>query len=123
MSSTNVGCPDGLETGDEVEKSSRTSERASASLVPDGSRTAFDDARRANSSRAASSYASNWDGDIKVQIPDTGISLAEAMSRVGIHGRTELIVGAGHGWVGPEMKRTMSDTYEFFDQYLRPKDR
>ncbi len=30
------------------------------------------------SSRAASSYASNWDGDIKVQIPDTGISIAEA---------------------------------------------
>jgi hypothetical protein len=30
------------------------------------------------SSRAASSYASNWDGNIKLQIPDTGISIAEA---------------------------------------------
>jgi len=30
------------------------------------------------SSRAASSYAKNWDNDIKVEIPDTGVSVGEA---------------------------------------------
>jgi acetyl esterase/lipase len=45
--------------------------------------------------------------------------LAEAMSKVGVPGRLELIVGAGHGWTGPEMRRTMNDTYEFFDEHLR----
>jgi len=30
------------------------------------------------SSRAASSYARNWDNDIKVEIPDTGVSVGEA---------------------------------------------
>lgn len=29
------------------------------------------------SSRASTSYANNWDGDIKLQIPDTGISIGE----------------------------------------------
>ena len=29
------------------------------------------------SSRAASSYANNWGGDIKLQIPDTGVSIGE----------------------------------------------
>jgi tetratricopeptide (TPR) repeat protein len=30
-----------------------------------------------NSTRAASSYANNWDNDIKVQVPDTGVSVGE----------------------------------------------
>ncbi|HEY5047600.1 MAG TPA: hypothetical protein VII49_06235 [Rhizomicrobium sp.] len=30
-----------------------------------------------NSTRAASSYANNWDNDIKVQVPDTGVSIGE----------------------------------------------
>ena len=49
--------------------------------------------------------------------------LAEAMTRVGLPGRIELLIGAGHGWTGPEMRRTMADTYEFFDEHLRPKSR
>ena len=49
--------------------------------------------------------------------------LAEAMSKAGLPGRVELLIGAGHGWTGPEMKRTMTDTYDFFDEYLRPKPR
>ena len=51
------------------------------------------------------------------------VKLAEAMNRVGLQGRTELLIGTGHGWVGPEMKRTMNATYEFFEQHLRPKGR
>jgi acetyl esterase/lipase len=49
--------------------------------------------------------------------------LAEAMSRVGLPGRVELLIGAGHGWTGPEMRRTMNDTYEFFDEHLKPNPR
>ena len=30
-----------------------------------------------NSTRATSSYANNWDNDIKVQVPDTGVSIGE----------------------------------------------
>jgi len=47
--------------------------------------------------------------------------LAEAMSKAGLPGRVELLIGAGHGWTGPEMKRTMSETYAFFDEHLRVK--
>ena len=47
--------------------------------------------------------------------------LADAMTRVGLPGRVELIVGAGHGWTGPEMRRTMDETYSFFEGRLRPK--
>jgi acetyl esterase/lipase len=46
--------------------------------------------------------------------------LADAMSRTGLPGRVELLIGAGHGWTGPEMTRTMAETYSFFDQHLRP---
>lgn len=46
--------------------------------------------------------------------------LADAMSRIGLPGRVELLVGAGHGWTGAEMRRTMAETYRFFDQHLRP---
>ncbi len=49
--------------------------------------------------------------------------LAEAMTRVGLAGRTELLVGAGHGWFGDQMKRTMADTYTFFETHLRPTPR
>jgi acetyl esterase/lipase len=48
---------------------------------------------------------------------------AEAMTRVGLPGRVELLVGAGHGWTGPEMRRTMSGTYDFFEEHLRAKSR
>jgi hypothetical protein len=42
------------------------------------------------------------------------------MARVGLEGRTELIADAGHGWYGPAMKRTMEQTYDFFETHLRP---
>ena len=37
------------------------------------------------------------------------------MTRVGLEGRTELIADAGHGWYGPDMKRTMDQTFDFFE--------
>jgi tetratricopeptide (TPR) repeat protein len=43
-----------------------------------------------DSSRAASSFANDWSNDIKVEIPDSGISLGE-------------VVRFLHGWLGHEM--------------------
>jgi acetyl esterase/lipase len=54
-------------------------------------------------------------------VPHTqAIVLAEAMSAAGVPGRVELMVGAGHGWGGPEMDHTRAETFDFFDRYLRP---
>jgi acetyl esterase/lipase len=47
--------------------------------------------------------------------------LTAAMARSGVRGRTELLIGAGHGWGGSEISRTMSETFTFFDQHLKPK--
>ena len=51
--------------------------------------------------------------------PNQSTKLAEAMSRVGVSGRVELLIGAGHGWTGPEMSRTMDETYDFFEKRLK----
>ncbi|WP_435009181.1 alpha/beta hydrolase fold domain-containing protein [Tundrisphaera lichenicola] len=51
---------------------------------------------------------------------DQANRLASAMTRAGLEGRTELITDAGHGWYGPEMKKTMEETYAFFEEHLRP---
>jgi tetratricopeptide (TPR) repeat protein len=45
------------------------------------------------SSRASSSYANNWDGDIKLQIPDTGVSIGE-------------FTRALHAWLGHQTRIT-----------------
>ena len=52
---------------------------------------------------------------------DQANRLANAMTRIGLEGRTELIADAGHGWYGQEMKRTMEQSFEFFETHLRPK--
>ena len=48
------------------------------------------------------------------------IKLAEAMHAAGIPGRVELLIGAQHGWGGPELDRTKNETFEFLDRYLKP---
>jgi dipeptidyl aminopeptidase/acylaminoacyl peptidase len=48
------------------------------------------------------------------------IKLGEAMTKVGVPGRVELLVGASHGWGGDEIKRTFEDTFSFFDAHLKP---
>jgi acetyl esterase/lipase len=47
--------------------------------------------------------------------------LADAQTSAGVPGRVELMVGAGHGWGGAEMTRTLDETFAFFDRYLKPK--
>lgn len=45
--------------------------------------------------------------------------LADAMTAASVPGRVELMVGAGHGWGGPDLKRTLDETFAFFDRYLK----
>ena len=47
--------------------------------------------------------------------------LAQAMSAAGVSGRVELLVGAQHGWAGPEMERTISETFSFLERHLAAK--
>lgn len=54
-------------------------------------------------------------------VPETqATKLGAAMTKAGVKGRTELLIGAGHGWQGPELERTLRETYAFFDLYLKP---
>ena len=53
-------------------------------------------------------------------VPHTqATKLADAMTAAGVPGRVELLVGASHGWGGPEMKHTIDETFAFFDRYLK----
>ena len=53
-------------------------------------------------------------------VPHTqAMLMAEAMTQVGVQGRVELLVGAGHGWAGEELLRTLKITKEFFEKHLR----
>lgn len=45
--------------------------------------------------------------------------MLEAMTRNGIPGRIELLIGAGHGWGGAELTRTAENAYRFFDEHLK----
>lgn len=55
-------------------------------------------------------------------VPHTqAYKLADAMTKAGVPGRLELLVGAGHGWGGEEMAVTVKETIEFFDHTLKPK--
>jgi acetyl esterase/lipase len=49
--------------------------------------------------------------------------LTDAMAKAGVGGRTELLLGAGHGWGGTEMNRTVNETFAFFDQHLKSAKR
>lgn len=54
-------------------------------------------------------------------VPHTqAVELAEAMTAAGVPGRVELMVGAGHGWGGDELGHTTSETFRFFERYLKP---
>jgi acetyl esterase/lipase len=53
-------------------------------------------------------------------VPHTQATLmGDAMTQAGVKGRVELILGAGHGWGGEELARTLKITKEFFAQELK----
>jgi acetyl esterase/lipase len=53
-------------------------------------------------------------------VPHTqAVKLADAQTAAGAPGRVELLIGAGHGWGGDELDRTIAGTIAFFDQNLK----
>jgi acetyl esterase/lipase len=50
---------------------------------------------------------------------DQAFQISDALTSAEVPGRVELIVGAGHGWMGPELARTFSATMAFFDEQLK----
>jgi acetyl esterase/lipase len=52
---------------------------------------------------------------------DQAVRMADALTKVGVPGRVELLLGAGHGWGGAESQRTVAESFAFFDQYLKAK--
>ena len=46
-------------------------------------------------------------------------AMAEALTKAGVAGRVELLLGAGHGWGPAELKRTAEGTFGFFEETLK----
>ena len=54
---------------------------------------------------------------------DQAIAMVEAMTKAGVRGRVELLIGASHGWPNPELGRTIRETFAFFDQHLKDQNK
>lgn len=50
---------------------------------------------------------------------DQAFQMTTALHEAGVAGRVELLIGAGHGWGGKEMERTLKATFEFLDEQLK----
>jgi acetyl esterase/lipase len=46
--------------------------------------------------------------------------MIESLTKEGVPARAEILVGAGHGWGGRDIQRTLTQTVEFFDEQLKP---
>jgi acetyl esterase/lipase len=47
-------------------------------------------------------------------------AMAEALTKAGVSGRVEILIGAGHGWSGPDLAHTAEGTFKFFEERLKP---
>lgn len=47
------------------------------------------------------------------------VMMSDALTKVGVPGRVELMLGAAHGWGEPEITRTLAGTLQFFKQELK----
>jgi acetyl esterase/lipase len=45
--------------------------------------------------------------------------MADALTKAGVPGRVELLLGADHGWAGKELEHTLKGTTAFFAEHLR----
>lgn len=45
--------------------------------------------------------------------------MTDALTRAGVPGRVELLLGADHGWGNPELARTVAGAIAFFNQHLQ----
>lgn len=54
--------------------------------------------------------------------PTQTYRMLEAMTKADVPGRADIIAGAGHGWGGPELMRTLMVAGQFIDEHLmQPK--
>lgn len=61
-----------------------------------------------------------FQGTKDILVPyDQAYQMANALTKVGVPGRIELLLGQPHGWDGRELERTMRATREFFDEQLK----
>ncbi len=60
-----------------------------------------------------------FQGTKDVLVPyEQAFVMAEALSKAGVPGRVELLLGRNHGWGGKEITRTVDAGWKFFDRYL-----
>jgi acetyl esterase/lipase len=52
---------------------------------------------------------------------DQAVQMVEALTKAGVPGRVELLIGQGHGWP-KEHDRVIRATFEFLDRYLKEVD-
>lgn len=52
---------------------------------------------------------------------DQAVRMADALTKAGVPGRVELMLGHGHGWREPETTRTATGALAFFDEWLKKK--
>jgi acetyl esterase/lipase len=45
--------------------------------------------------------------------------MTDKLTAAGVSGRVEMLLGAGHGWAGPELNRTVEGTLAFFAEHLK----
>jgi acetyl esterase/lipase len=50
---------------------------------------------------------------------DQAFQITKALTDAGIPAQVEMLIGAGHGWTGKDMERTMDETWRHFDRYLK----
>lgn len=61
-----------------------------------------------------------YQGTKDVLVPHSQATLmADAMTKAGLAGRIELLLGANHGWGQPELDRTLQGSLAFFGQQLK----
>ena len=62
-----------------------------------------------------------FQGTKDVLVPhDQAIQVVDVLTKAGVPGRIEIMLGANHGWGGKELERTLEGTNEFFDEILKP---
>lgn len=63
-----------------------------------------------------------FNGTADPLVPHTqAFTMIEAMTKANIPGRIEIVAGAGHGFAGSELLRTLEATVKFFDEHLAAK--
>ncbi len=50
---------------------------------------------------------------------DQAFQMTTALTNAGVPARVEMIVGAGHGWGGKELERTLNEAMTFFGENLK----